>query len=180
MSIQHLPNGESDKVSELTQVEKLKRMWKMTFLVAILVTIVLIAFTALVVYATNVKVQTWGFTKEYEEGFEFIIQWTPSKFSVTLELAIGNPSAFTVTVRDMIVRLTINGINVGSLGSQEEWCMIPAFDWRMFTITFSVTGDDADALQSASTHNIYVSLRGEASCMFYKTLFETTYQKSYG
>ena len=170
---------ESDKVSELTQVEKLKRMWKTIFVVVILVTIILVAFVALVVYATSVKVQTWEFNKKYEEGFEFIIQWTPSKFSATIELAIGNPSAFTLTVRDMTVRLTVNGVDMGSQGFQEQWYMIPAFDWRVFTATFTVTGDDADSLQSASTYNVYVSIRGEASCIFYKTLFETTYQKSY-
>jgi hypothetical protein len=57
--------------------------------------------------------------------------------------------------------------------------MIQAFDWRVFTMTFSVSGDDADALESADTYNVYVSLRGEASCMFYKTLFETTHRKNY-
>ncbi len=167
-------------MSESSQVVKLKRMWKKILAVIILVIIILITIVALVVYSTSVRVQTWGFSKEYEEGFEFIIQWTPSKFSATIELAIGNPSAFAVTVRDLAVRVVINGVDMGSLGFQEEWYIIPAFDWHVFTVTSSVTGEDADALESASTRNIYVSLRGEASCMFHKTLFETTYQKSYG
>ena len=167
------------ETEEKPQVEKLKRMWKRILVVVILVTILLITFVALVVYATSVKVQTEGFTKEYEEGFEFILQWTPSKFSATITLAIGNPSAFTVTVRDMTVRLLINGVDMGSLGFQEEWYMIPAFGWRAWTATFSVTGDDADTLESADTYDVYVSLRGEASCMFYKTFFETTHRKSF-
>ena len=36
----------------------------------------------------------------------------------------------------------------------------------------------ADLLESAESYNVYVSLTGEASCMFYKTLFETTHQKT--
>jgi len=162
---------------EKAQVEKPKRkMWKILVVVAVLVTIILIVFISLVVYATSVKVQTWGMTKEYEEGFLFL---TPSRFSVTITLAIGNPSAFTVTVRDMKVRLVVNGIDMGSKFFAEEWYMIPAFGWRVWTATFIVTGDDADTLESADTYNVYVTLRGEASCMFYGTLFETTYQKTY-
>jgi hypothetical protein len=84
----------SDKLSETEgnpQAEKLKRMWKIVVLVAILVTNVLIAFVALMVYATSVKVQTWGMTKKYEEGFWLVIQWRSPKFSATIKLAIGNP-----------------------------------------------------------------------------------------
>lgn len=164
----------------MTEVEKPKRkIWKIILAVAVLVTIILVAFVSLVVYATSVYVQTWGMTKEYEEGFSFILEWTPPKFSVTIELAIGNPSVFTVTVRDMTVRVVVNGIQMGSLGFQEEWYMIPAFDCRVWTATYTVTGDDADSLESADTYNVYVTLRGEASCVFYITLFETTYQKTY-
>jgi len=165
---------------EKVPVEKPKRkMWKILLVVAVLLTIILVTFVVLVVYSTNVRVQTWGMTKQYEEGFWFILQWTPNKFTATIELAIGNPSAFTVTIRDLSVRLTLNGIDMGSLNFQEEWYKISAFDWRVWTASFSVTGDDADSLESTNTYNVNVNLRGEAICLFYRTLFDTTHQKTY-
>jgi len=165
------------ETEENPEAEKLKLNWKMVMLVAIPMAIVLIAFVSLVVYATSVKVQIWGMTHVYDEGGWWI--FGEPEFSVTIKLAIGNPSAFTVTVRDMAARLTINGIDMGSSGFQDEWYMIPRFDWRVFTMTFSVSGDEADTLESTLAYSVHVSLRGEASCMFYKTLFETTHRKSY-
>jgi len=79
----------------------------------------------------------------------------------------------------MTVRLTLNGIDMGSLGFQEEWYKIPPFDWRTWTATYTVTGDDADSLESADTYDVYVNLRGEATCMFYGTLIDTAHQKTY-
>jgi len=165
------------ETEESPQPARLKRVWKIVLLVAIPIAIVLIAFVALVVYATSVKVQIWGMTHVYDEGGWWI--FGEPEFSVTIKLAIGNPSAFTVTIRDMAARLTINGIDMGSSGFQDEWYMIPRFDWRVFTMTFSIWGDEADTLESTLAYSMHVSLRGEASCMFYKTPFETTYQKSY-
>jgi len=166
-----------NKMSETLEKPK-RKIWKIILVVAILITIILIAFVALAVYATSVKVQTWGMTRKYEKGFWFILQWTPSKFSATIELAVGNPSAFDVIVRDLSARLVLNGIDMGSAFSPEKWHIIPAFGWRVWWVTFHIIGDNADSLESADTYNVYVILRGEASCMFYTTLFETTHQKN--
>jgi len=173
----------ADKLSETVEgvpVEKPKRkMWKIILVVAILVTIIFVVFVTSVVYSTSIKVETWGMTKEYEEGFWFILQWTEPKFTAEIKLAIGNPSAFAVTVRDLKANLVLNGIDMGSLYFPEEWYKIPAFGWRVWIAPFSVTADYADSLESADTYNVYVILRGEASCLFYRTLFETTHQKTY-
>ena len=79
----------------------------------------------------------------------------------------------------MSARLTVNGVDMESKESPEEWYVIPAFGWRQWTETFYSWGDSADFLQSSETHQVLVDLRGNASCMFYETLFEDTFEKNY-
>ncbi len=104
----------------------------------------------------------------------------PYRYSVTVTISVGNPSAFPVTVRDMSARLTVNGVNmVGAKESPEEWYVIPAFGWRQWTETFYAFGDYADLLNSSETRQVLVDLRGYPSCMFYETLFQNTFEIIY-
>lgn len=159
---------------------RIRGLWKIFLVVAIHVTIILVAFFALVIYSTNIKVKTWNITKEYQEGFWSNLTWTEPKFTVKIILAIGNPSAFTVRVVDLQARLILNGTDMGRYVFPEHYWNIPPFDWFVWThATFRVTGDDADYLESVEIYNVSISLRGHATCMFYTTRFETTYQKAY-
>ena len=141
---------------------------------SIIAIIAVVAFFSLAVYATSVKVELLDAHFEYREKF------VPYRYSVTVTISVGNPSAFPVTVREMSARLTVNGVNmVGAKESPEEGYVIPAFGWRQWTETFYAFGDYADFLHSSETRQVLVDLRGNASCMGYETFFEDTFEKNY-
>ena len=141
---------------------------------SIIAIIAVVAFFSLVVYAASVKVEL------LDAYFDYPGNYSHNRYSVTVTISVGNPNAFPVTVRDMRARLTVNGVDM--LGAQErpeEWYVIPAFGWRQWTETFYAFGDYADFLYSSETRQVLVDLRGNASCMFYETFFQVTYEKNY-
>lgn len=162
-------NETSEKVPRL---KFMRKKWKIFLIVAILVTAVLVVFISLVMRSTNIIIETWSIRRNYDKG------WWESEYTVKLDVAIRHLSVFSVTVRELKVRLVVNGIDMGSSSFPEEWYIIPAFGWREYPVTFNVTGDDADSLGSADTYDVYAILRGKASCMFYTTLFETTSRRT--
>ena len=142
-------------------------------LVMTLLILILGSFVVLSVYGTRVKVQTWWMTKEYAG--------TPPTFSASIELAVGNPSPFPLLVRDMLVEVTINGVDVGTsyLPQEALWVEVLALDWQTWTLTFNVTGSSAEALGLTDVHDVQVTLRGEAFCMIYRTRFAAVHRKAY-
>ena len=63
-------------------------------------------------------------TKEYDGS--------PPTFSASIELAVGNPSHFPLLVRDVIVEVAINGVDMGTSYLPQEvlWVEVPALDWQ--------------------------------------------------
>ena len=146
---------------------------KVLFEASFLVIIVAVILVALVVYsASSLTIETWWMETKYEEGSRMI----PSKFTAIIIIGVGNKGVLPVMMRNAKVKLVVNGIGMGSLDLNEEWCNISAFGWQRFEATFSVIGDDADSLGLAKSYNLYLFLTGEASCIFYTATFETASQ----
>ena len=150
--------------------------------IALIALLILVTFSVLLFHSvSSIAVESWGMETEYQESESswFGLVTTPSKFTVRITIAIGNKGAFTVTIWDPTVKLVINGIYMGTLNFQEDWYIIPAFGWKQWVGTFTVTEANADSLHFATNLrppnlNAHLRLRGEASCILYRTIFETS------
>lgn len=151
------------------------RKWRILVIVAILVSAILISLVALVIYSTNIRVETWAMERTYDEGGWLSL----SRFTIQINVVISHPSIFSAVVRDLKVRVVVNGVDMGAAYFSEEWYIIHRSEWRVWKFTFSVTGAEADSLGQANTYTVYTSLRGVANCYFYTNVFESTYQRTY-
>jgi hypothetical protein len=137
-----------------------------------IITVVALFFS--VVYSTSVKVEL------LDAYFNYRRIHSENQYLVIVTISVGNPNAFPVTVRDIRAILTVNGVGmVGARERPEERYVIPAFGWRQWTETFYAFGDYAEFLYSSETRQVLVDLRGNASCMFYETIFHVTSEKNY-
>lgn len=151
-----------------------------TILVLLVVSLVIVSsFVLLVIYnAGNLKLTVAGIETSYSQGILF------PTLTIRLTVSIANNGLFSVTLYHGKIQLRINGINVGSLPLEEDWYILQPtspvpFEMtaRQFSLTYVISGIDAESLHSTNSYQIMITLRGESECMFYRTLIETSHQE---
>jgi hypothetical protein len=109
--------------------------------------------------------------RELETSYSEESLSSPSRLTAKLTIKVLSTGVFPVKLHDLKTTFIVNEVTLSPLPLNEEEYKIPARKNLQLTLTWSVTGYAAETLRSTNEYTIYLMLRGEASCLLYKTLF---------
>ncbi len=109
--------------------------------------------------------------REIEMNYSNESSSSPSTLTANVILDVLNNGVFPVKLSEVKTTLILNEVKLDPLSLTKEKYVIPARKNQQLTLTWSKTGDVAKTLHSTNEYTLNLGIRGEASCLLYKTPF---------